>query len=258
MNTPDSPIVVFDSGLGGISVLRALARELPRERFVYFGDSANAPYGTRSTAQIRRLTLENLERLDRDHGFKAAVIACNTATSAAITQLRERFSQPVIGIEPALKLAAERHPGGSIVVMATQTTLREKKYAALAAQYGRGCRVYALPCPRLVEYVESFAQDSPEAERYLRRRLSRFLHDPPDALVLGCTHFPFAAPALRRLFPASTELLDGSRGTAQQTRRVLHERGLLRETGEGSVEFYCSLDTPEQLARMRELYAASL
>lgn len=258
MNPPDAPIVVFDSGLGGISVLRALVKELPAERFVYFGDSANAPYGTRTTAKIRRLTLENLERLERDFGFKAAVIACNTATSAAITLLRDRFSQPIIGIEPALKLAAERHPGETVVVMATQTTLREKKYAALAARYGERCRVYSLPCPKLVEYVEQGAQDSPSAERYLRRRLSRFLNQPPGALVLGCTHFPFAAPALRRLFPEGTELLDGSRGTACQTRRLLSERGLLRTEGEGSVKFFSSIDTEAQRARAKALFETEL
>lgn len=258
MEWNNAPIVVFDSGLGGLSVLRALVRELPRERFVYFGDSANAPYGTRSTSQIRQLTLSNLERLERDFGFKAAVIACNTATSAAISQLRERFRQPIIGLEPALKLAAERHPGGSIVVMATQTTLHEKKYAALAAQYAANCRVTDLPCPRLVEYVEQGAQSSPEAERYLRWRLSRFIKQPPDAVVLGCTHFPFAAPVLRRLFPEKTELLDGSRGAACRTRSLLAERGLLRSEGEGSVELYSSIDTEAQKTRAERLFKMDL
>lgn len=258
MDSVDAPIVVFDSGLGGISVLRALVQELPSERFVYFGDSANAPYGTRSTPKIRRLTLDCLTRLERDFGFKAAVIACNTATSAAIGLLRERFSQPIIGIEPALKLAAERHPGGTVAVLATQTTLREKKYAALAAQYAGRCRVVNLPCPRLVELVEAGEANGPAAERYLRRTLARFLKEPPDAVVLGCTHFPFAAPLLRRLLPESTELLDGSRGTACQTRRLLAQNGLLRAQGPGSVEFFSSLDTPEQLARAQAMFTAEL
>ena len=244
MAPADSPVVVFDSGLGGISVLRALVRTLPEERFVYFGDSANAPYGTRPAEEIQALTLANLDRLDREYHFKAAVIACNTATSVAIGALRSRYAdRPVIGIEPALKLAADRHPGGTVVVMATQTTLREEKFARLTRQYRQNCRVISLPCPELVEFVERGELDGPAVTAYLSHRLGAYLAGGADAVVLGCTHFPFAAPVLRRLLPPSTELLDGSLGTAQQTRRLLEQAGLLA-AGRGEVLFLNSCPDP--------------
>ena len=171
----NSPILVFDSGVGGVSVLRSLVRELPDEDFVYFGDSANAPYGPRSTEEIRALTLENLTRLKEEFDFKAAVIACNTATSAAIGDLRAAWPElPILGIEPALKPAADRHPGGTVVVMATETTLREEKFAALTRRIESRCRVVSLPCPELVEFVERGETDSPALEDYLRQTLAPF------------------------------------------------------------------------------------
>lgn len=256
MDRRDSPIAVFDSGVGGVSVLRALVRELPAERFVYFGDTKNAPYGPRATAQIRALTLGNLRALDARFGFKAAVIACNTATSASIGELRAEYpDRPVIGIEPALKLAAERHPGQTVLVLATETTLREEKYAALSARMAGICRVVDLPCPELVEFVERGETDSPALDAFLRDRLAPWLDGEAGAVVLGCTHFPFAAPALRRVLAKGTELLDGSEGTARQTRRQLAAAGLLRGGDQkGSVEFLSSSDDPAATARMLALF----
>ena len=249
------PIVVFDSGVGGLSVLRALVRELPQEDFLYFGDSANAPYGSRTTEEIRCLTLENLRRLDKECCFKAAVIACNTATSAAITELRAVYAdRPIVGIEPALKLAADRHPGQTVVVMATETTLREKKFAALTARYTDRCRIVRLPCPELVEFVERGELDSPELLAYLQNRLSPFCHQDLGAVVLGCTHFPFAAGAMRGILPPDTELLDGSEGTARQTRRLLQQRGLLSDRAEGRVELRNSSPDPEMLRLSERLF----
>ena len=255
MESNQRPIVVFDSGVGGISVLRALVRELPHERFVYFGDSANAPYGTRTTEEIRCLTLDNLRRLDEEYHFKAAVIACNTATSAAITELRSVYAdRPIVGIEPALKLAADRHPGGTILVLATETTLREEKFAALTRRVQAGCTVVSLPCPELVEYVERGETDSPALEAYLRCRLAPWLDGQAAALVLGCTHFPFASETLRRVVSPRTELLDGSEGTARQTRRLLDAAGLLRTRARGSVTFLSSRQGSESLALCRSLF----
>ena len=241
----NAPIVVFDSGVGGVSVLRALVRELPEEDFVYFGDSANAPYGPRSTEEIRALTLENLTRLKKEYDFKAAVIACNTATSAAIGALREAGPElPILGIEPALKPAADRHPGGTVVVMATETTLREEKFAALTRRMESRCRVISLPCPELVTFIERGETDSPALKAYLRQALAPYADGGADAVVLGCTHYPFAADALRRILAPTTELLDGAEGTARNTRSQLAERSLLRERGPGSVRFLNS--SPDQ------------
>ena len=241
----NAPIVVFDSGVGGVSVLRALVRELPDEDFVYFGDSANAPYGSRSTEEIRALTLENLTRLREEYDFKAAVIACNTATSAAIGDLRAAWPElPILGIEPALKPAADRHPGGTVVVMATETTLREEKFAALTRRIESRCRVVSLPCPELVEFVERGETDSHALEAYLRQVLAPYADGGADVVVLGCTHFPFVAAALRRVMAPRTELLDGADGTARNTRSQLAERSLLREYGPGSVRFLNSSPDP--------------
>ena len=252
MENRDRPIVVFDSGVGGVSVLRALVRELPEERFVYFGDSANAPYGPRTTEEIRALTLDALTRLKREYDFKAAVIACNTATSAAIGDLRAAWPElPILGIEPALKPAADRHPGGTVVVMATETTLREEKFAALTRRMGDRCRVVSLPCPELVEFVERGETDSPALEAYLNRVLEPWRE--ADAVVLGCTHFPFAAEALRRVLSPATELLDGSFGTARNTRSQLAERSLLRETGPGCVDFVNSSPDADMIDLCRRL-----
>lgn len=255
MEARERPIVVFDSGVGGVSVLRALVKELPGERFVYFGDSANAPYGPRTTEEIRSLTLENLRRLDGEYGFKAAVIACNTATSAAISELRAAWpDRPIVGIEPALKLAADRNPGGTILVMATETTLREEKFAALTRRVQAGCTVIGLPCPELVEFVERGETDSPALEAYLRSRLSPWLEGEAAAVVLGCTHFPFASGVLRRILPPQTELLDGSEGTARQTGRLLKQAELLRTGGRGEVSFHSSLPGREILDLCQRLF----
>ena len=251
------PIVVFDSGVGGISVLRSLVRELPHEHFVYFGDSANAPYGSRTTEEIRALTLENLRRLDGEYRFKAAVIACNTATSAAITELRAVYAdRPIVGIEPALKLGAERHPGKTVVVMATETTLREKKFAALTARYAAQCRIVRLPCPELVSFVERGELDSPALTSYLEDRLGPYCTEDLGAVVLGCTHFPFVKAPMRAILPAQTEILDGSDGTARQTRRLLASRGELRR-GKGSVLLLNSSPDPRMLSLSRLLLTDS-
>lgn len=255
----NSPIVVFDSGVGGISVLRALVKELPLERFVYFGDSANAPYGPRTTEEIRDLTLEHLRRLKGEYDFKAAVIACNTATSAAIGALRAAWPElPIIGIEPALKLAADRHPGGTVVVMATETTLREEKFAALCRRMESRCRVVSMACPELVEFIEAGQTDGPALELYLRGLLNPYGKGQAAAVVLGCTHYPFAAGLLRRILDPATELLDGSRGTARQTRSQLAELDLLREAGEGSVELLNSKPGPEMPELCRRLLGMEL
>ena len=257
MEARERPIVVFDSGVGGVSVLRALVKELPGERFVYFGDSANAPYGPRTTEEIRSLTLENLRRLDAEYGFKAAVIACNTATSAAISELRAAWpDRPIVGIEPALKLAADRNPGGTILVMATETTLREEKFAALTRRVRAGCTVIGLPCPELVEFVERGELSGDALRAYLSEKLLPY-RGAVDAVVLGCTHFPFVKPMIREVLGDAVALYDGAEGTARETRAQLERRGLLNpaETP-GTVTIKSSLG-PAGTAVMERLFQTS-
>ena len=249
MNVNDY-IAVFDSGVGGISVLRHLVAQLPQERFLYFGDSANAPYGTKTREQVKDLTFAAAEKL-LTQGIKTLVVACNTATSAAINDLRAAYPNLIIiGIEPALKLAADKFPGGKLGVMATPMTLREEKFALLLERFAESCDIYKIPAPGLVELIESGKADSPETDALLENLFAPY--PKLDALVLGCTHYPFAKASLSRVLGEKTALLDGGEGTARETRRRLKEAGLLR-TGEGSVTMENSKHSPDLLALSEKL-----
>lgn len=244
-------IGVMDSGVGGISVLRELRRLMPDERYLFFGDSANAPYGSRPAEEIRRLTMAIAEKLF-DRGCKALVIACNTATSAAVDTLRSTWPDRIIvGIEPALKPAADRFPGGNIGVMATEVTLREAKFAALMSRFSSTCRVSKLPMPGLVELVEQGLADSPQMDAFLRKNLENYVGK-LDALVLGCTHYPFAKASLRRVLGDEVVLLDGGEGTARETRRRLAEAGLLYE-GPGELLIENSSENPAMIDLCQKL-----
>jgi len=233
MHSKEEYIAVFDSGVGGISVLRELVRLMPREKYLYYGDSANAPYGDRTTAQVRQLTLAAAEQL-MARGVKALVIACNTATAAAVKELRSAYPDTiVIGIEPALKLAYDRYPDGRVGVMATQVTLREEKFAQQLERFPN-MQVSLIPAPGLVERIEAGQADSPETESLLRQLLSPYVGK-LDALVLGCTHYPFVKETVARILGEGTALLDGSLGTARHTMRRLQEQDLLRQ-GEGELQ----------------------
>ena len=247
MNTKQDYIAVFDSGVGGISVLRHLRQALPQERFLYFGDSANAPYGTRPSWQIRDLTMAAAKML-MDRGCKALVVACNTATAAAIEDLRKAYpDRIIIGIEPALKIASDRFPGGTVGVMATPATLREEKFARLLSRFADHCRVVKLPAAGLVELVEAGKGNGAEAEALLRPLLAPYCGK-LDAVVLGCTHYPFAGEAISRLLGQDTVLLDGGAGTARETRRRLEAAGLLHD-GPGEVLIENSSGCPDMTAR---------
>ncbi|MBD9115617.1 MAG: glutamate racemase [Clostridiales bacterium] len=251
MNTKEDYIGVFDSGVGGISVLRHLRRVMPSEKFLYYGDSANAPYGIRKKEEVEALSFAVVEKL-MTRGLKALVVACNTATSAAIGDLRAKYPDLiVVGIEPALKLAATRFPSGGIGVMATPMTLREEKFEALMHRYDQSCRVYKIPAPGLVELVERGQADSPEAESLLRELFAPY-QGKLDEVVLGCTHYPFAAKAISRVLGSGVALLDGGDGTARETRRRLAEAGLL-ENGTGEVILTNSLPDESILELSRKL-----
>ena len=251
MNTKQDYIAVLDSGLGGLSVLRHLRRLMPGERFLYYGDSAHAPYGTRTRQEVEDLTLRAVEDL-MPRGLKALVVACNTATSAAIETLRRKYPDLiVVGIEPALKLAADRYPGGGIGVMATPVTLGEEKFSRLLSRYEHSCRVYQIPAPQLVPLIEGGQVDTPLMDRTLRQLLGPY-QGKLDALVLGCTHYPFASHAMERLLGPKVAVLDGGKGTASQTRHRLEEADLL-ENGPGELILENSLDSPELLRRSRRM-----
>ena len=249
MNCKSDYIAVFDSGVGGISVLRELLKHLPNERFLYFGDSINAPYGVRPREEVEQLTMAALEKL-MERGLKAFVIACNTATAAAVDALRAKYPDLIIvGIEPAVKLAADRHPGGHIAVMATPGTMKSPRVLALMDRFRDQCTIESLPAPGLADLVEANQQNGPEGEALLRPMLEPYIGN-LDALVLGCTHYPFAAEMLQKILGPNTELLDGGDGVARQTKRRLAAADLLWDgPGELIIENSLPGDTMIKLSR---------
>ena len=251
MNKKHDYIAVFDSGVGGISVLRHLVRILPGERFIYYGDSANAPYGSRPTEEVRVLTLAAVGKLLAEYPLKALVIACNTATAAAVNDVRAAHPELiVVGIEPALKVAADHFPGGRVGVLATEVTLREEKFDTLLHRFDENVTISKIPAPGLVELVEHGKVDAPETEALLRKVLGPYLGK-LDAVVLGCTHYPFARNAIRRVLGDDVVLLDGGEGTARETRRRLEQAGLL-ENGGGEVILRNSSPDPDMLQLSRQ------
>ncbi len=246
-------IGVFDSGLGGISVLRACTALLPQEDFLFFGDSANAPYGEKDLAQVQALTLAGIDHL-LAQGVKAVVVACNTATSAAIALLRSRHpGLPIIGIEPAVKPAAQARDSSQVIVMATPLTIHEDKYQRLAAAFCHQADVISLPCRGLAEMVEQGRWEGEALDAYLQELFLPFRYCNVDYIVLGCTHYPFVRRAIRKNFGRPVEIIDGSDGTARQLRRQLEGAGLLAQRSTpGRVTFQNSL--PDRLPMSQALF----
>lgn len=218
------PIGMFDSGVGGISVLREAVRQLPNERFIFFGDTKNAPYGTKTKEEVLSLSRRVVENL-LTMGCKAIVIACNTATSAAAAALRAEYPNlPIIAMEPALKPASLLHRDGVVLALATPGTIAGEKYAHLYALYGEG--VVSLPCKGLMEFAERGELDSPALHAYLSDLFQPYAEKKVEAVVLGCTHYVFLKRAIEAHFP-SVPLIDGNEGTVRQLRKRLNEQGLL-------------------------------
>lgn len=227
----------MDSGVGGISVLREMIKIMPNENFLYFGDSANAPYGTKTTDRVRQLVEDHVARF-LDEGAKAIAIACNTATSAAVAGLRIKYPEvPLVGIEPALKPAALQHKGGRVLVMATPMTIREKKFHSLLDRYKDEASIIPLSCPGLMEYVEAGKSDTPEVREFLTELLAPFIGRGIEAVVLGCTHYPFVKDAVSEVLGSDVMIYDGGAGTARELKRRIEVAGLAAPTdAEGSVE----------------------
>ena len=250
---------IFDSGLGGISVLREMCRVLPQENFIYYGDSANAPYGDKTNEAILALS-ERITDYLLSRNTKAIVIACNTATSAAAASLRARHPEiPILGIEPAIKPAAMHRASedGRYLVMATNATLHLQKFLKLEKRFEDKAEFISLVCPGLADLIETGGLDSPEIKTYLREKLSPFIGK-VDGIVLGCTHYPFVKKQIREVM-GSVEFFDGAHGTAMQLLRRLRETGSLREGGvPGTVEFHSSIDTPEEIALYKRFFTMKL
>jgi len=225
-NLSNLPIGVFDSGVGGISVLADLVHQLPDEEYVYFGDSGNAPYGVRSKDEVKRLSFNVVDQL-LNFKIKALVVACNTATSVAIEELRSSLDIPVIGMEPALKPAIELNKSGKIMVMATPVTLREKKFNDLIEKFKHTTNVSKIPCPGLVEIIEKDGKYAFEIESYIKKVFSPYKIDEIGVIVLGCTHYVFIKDIIANILGEDISIVDGNLGTAKHVRHLLEDNGTL-------------------------------
>ncbi|GIM28889.1 glutamate racemase [Clostridium polyendosporum] len=242
----EKPIGFFDSGVGGLSVMKKAMEILPNEDYIYFGDSKNAPYGIKTVEEVKELSFNATEFLLSKRA-KAVVVACNTATSAAIEDLRKVYSEiPIIGIEPALKPAVELNKKGKIVIMATPMTLAEKKFNKLMNKYNENTDIYPLPCAGLVEFIEKGTLSGEELSNFLEDKFSHLEKKEIASVVLGCTHYPFVKDEIKKVLGEDVSIIDGSEGTAKELKRRLQERNLLRKGRRiGTVEIYNSFDNEE-------------
>lgn len=229
-----APVAVFDSGIGGLSVAREIRGTLPAEPILYFADTAHVPYGDRSAEWVRERCL-GVGNWLQAQGAKALVVACNTASGAALEALREHLAIPVIGLEPAVKPAVLASPGGRVGVMATVGTLGSARYARLVAAHADGAVVIPQPCPGLADLVEEGELEGAVLDAALAPLVAPLREAGVDTVVLGCTHYVFVRDAVQRALGPGVRLVDSGTAIARQTERVLRERGELRAGGEGGL-----------------------
>lgn len=242
------PIGIFDSGVGGTSIWKEIHQLLPSEHTIYLADSSNAPYGERTKEEIIRLSFKNTERL-LELGSKMIVVACNTATTNAITDLRFHFQVPFIGIEPAIKPAALKSRKKTIGILATKGTLSSDLFAKTSDLYSKQTRVIEVIGHGLVKAIESGAMGSEETFEMLSHLLRPMIEADIDYLVLGCSHYPYLIPLLREILPATVTIIDSGQAVARQTRTVLHGLNLLSVAPQHPPEFY-SNGNPKILANL--------
>jgi len=226
------PIGVFDSGVGGISVLVEIIKLLPHEEFIYYADSINAPYGIKPENTIRSLTIKAADFLFK-LGVKSLVVACNTATSAAIKEIRRIFELPVIGMEPAIKPAVELKKNSRIIVMVTPLTLQSKKFNSLVYQYKHLAEIISIPCPGLVELIE---RGNNNIADYLYSILRPETKKNISTVVLGCTHYVLIKREILKVLGRNINIIDGNCGTARHLKTVLEKEGLLNNTLEDKLQ----------------------
>lgn len=257
---PNRPIGVFDSGLGGASVLREALHMLPKETFLYYGDNRNAPYGDKSEDEITALTFR-CARILRDQDVKVILIACNTATASCINRIRAELDVPVISIEPAIKPACELPGDGKVLMAATLATTRLARYQALQARMPDPSRIVNVPCPGLVERIEAGHTAADAFDDLFSQYFSPFHGAQIDALVLGCTHYVFIKEAFARYaaahFRGAVQIFDGNQATARQLKHVLEENRLLRAEGTGRLVFQTSGDEAVFAPRFHRLLSLS-
>jgi len=243
----DRPVGVFDSGVGGLSILREIRQQLPAEDLVYFADTANCPYGSKTKPELQTLAVRIAGFL-LDRGAKLIVVACNTASVAALATLRATFPVPFVGVVPAVKPAALATRTRRVAVLATPATFQGEMFDDLVRSFAADVQVIRQVCPGLVELVERGAVDGPEVRRLLERYLRPALEASVDTVVLGCTHYPFLRPVVEDIVGPGVGVLDSGEAVARQVGRVLDARGL-RRRGEarGQTVFFTSSPNAERL-----------
>lgn len=252
VDSKNSYIGVFDSGMGGISVLAEIINLMPNEKYIYYGDSLNAPYGIKSKEEVIELSTKVCEFLIKK-GVKAIVVACNTATSAAISELRNKFNIPIIGMEPAIKPALEVCMNKKIAVMATPMTLDQKKFNNLLNKLTTKDKIIKIPAPELVEFVESGDINSNELQNVLKNYFKDINLNEVGAIVLGCTHFVFLKELLKGVVGERIIIIDGNYGTAKHLKNTLKKLKALRSNNEGEVLIYNSKKDYEIIELSKDL-----
>lgn len=251
-------IGVFDSGLGGLSVLRAIRESMPSQAVIYFGDQGHVPYGQRSLEEVRAFSTEAVKFL-LGKGAKLIVVACNTASVAALLSLRRDFPQvPFVGMEPAVKPAAEQTHTGTVGVLATFATFQGALYASVVERFAHGVNLLQDPCIGLVPQIEKGNLDGAETRKILEDALKPMLAQNIDTIVLGCTHYPFVIPLIQEIVGPSVRVIDPAPAIARQTKRLLQEHGWLSEGLERSaVDFYTSGDPASMQALLPKFLGKS-
>ena len=246
------PVAVFDSGLGGLSVLREIRRVLPGEELLYLADQAHVPYGPRPPEEVLRFS-EGIARFLLSQGSSALVVACNTASAAALHPLRAAFpGVPFVGMEPAVKPAARASRTGAIGVLATPGTFRGKPFCSVVERFAQGVRVCVGTCPGLVEAVERGRTDGPEVRRIVEAAVAPLAAEGIDTLVLGCTHYPLILSTIREVCGPGIEVIDPAPAVARQVLRVLEGLGGSAETSPPGRSVFFTSGSPEEFGRQLE------
>lgn len=247
----------FDSGIGGITVLHAALQRLPKEDYIYYADTLHVPYGSKAKEEVKKYIFNAVDFIIAQ-GVKAVVIACNTATSVAIEDLRATYRIPIIGMEPAVKPAIEKNKNMNkrVLVTATTLTLKEKKLQNLIAKLDGEHMVDLLSLQELVTFAENFTFDEQLVLPYLQRQLANYDLNNYEAIVLGCTHFPYYRDMFRKLLPPQVDIIDGNIGTINNLKKILEEMAAIDE-GTGCISFYHSgskVETEAELANYNLLF----
>lgn len=255
MSTAERPIGIFDSGVGGLTVMAAIQQALPRERLLYFGDNAHIPYGDRSLREVRAFSAAIVRAL-LAKGCKQVVIACNTASAAALHEVREAYPHTVfVGMEPALKPAAERSSSRVVGVIATRATFQGTLFASVVERFAQDVDVLEQPCPGLVQAIEAGELDTPGTEELLRGWLEPMLAKGMDQLVLACTHYPYVRPLIERICGPDVKVIDPAPAVARQVARLLQEQDLESSAGPSKPLAWTSGD-PAVFRSMAERFGA--